>query len=220
MLQHGIPIGTQEYLVQTKNKQLLHCSVAFYASSVGFLMPSDYLGPTPGSTRYQGVVSEIVATTPLDQYEARIAKRAAWELWASTPGGRLDESSVIFDAILFVETWGGSCLIGKVLSSLSLVGNVISADATSDSVRSEVQAQVIRMLWKTLVRRFAPLDKEWVVDLVTEATGKVIGRLGSDTTLRLTPSNALLQKIQSFRYIVDRPNFTLKSNQLRELNKH
>lgn len=210
-----IPLGQQEYLIQTASKELFYYKIAFNASRMQMTMPSDHLGTTAGGIRYSGVSFEIIKKIPLAQYENSVAQKAMQERWMTNASGRITESSVIFDAILFVVTRGGSSTIAKAFSTLNLIGNITSATSTSESFKGELQDKLVNMLFEMLVRKVACLNLEWIVELLTQGTSKVIGQLASDKTRKPTPSEMLLQKIQSFHASVNSQTFYLKYSQFK-----
>ena len=213
----GVPLGYEEFFVQTKSGQLRYMKVHLEGEGV-VRSNSDRLGRYTNISKqnYGEVRVEVIVDSKLDDYEAELVRQINhWQDshnaygWPREAG--LKDVDIIFDLLFWWRTLAYSTASEVATSSGILLWDVAEADF-GGIVGAGVDAVLdaaFKPLLKTMLK-IVNIQSEWVLDVATgvatKLTSEAAGDFFSQEAGQVWPPNEYVGKLNAvlaFRRLID-----------------
>jgi hypothetical protein len=212
----------QEFLVQKNDKTLWYYQGMYSIRAV--IPASDRLAPTTGYVDFDPDSFSLMVQTPLDDYQAAIeedcrvaieqANKAAWSANAS---GRCDEDYTL-EAIAFFLFKAPQTIVVKTIEAVGVLLDIALTDKPT-TIDNVVTGVVASWFAGKLIKYAVNLDNDWVVEICSQTTLKVLGALPSRTDSDQAFCFDRRDQIYAFRARLDKPNLQVTYDYLNKKQK-
>ena len=199
----------QEFLVQKTDKTLWYYEGMYSALTI--ILASDRLAPTIAHVEFNPKSFSLIVTTPLDVYQATIeeqcraaTKQIQLDAWRANASGRCDEDYTL-EAMLFYLFAPGGAPVKMIQAASVLLDVAYTSEPTT--IGKVIEDAVAGWFYSRALKKALNLTKEWLVEICSETTMKVIAALPSRTDFYAAPCFKRLDQIYAFRSQVDMAKF-------------
>lgn len=213
----GVPIGYQEYFVQTKTGQLRYMKL--HLEGEGWIRPSsDRLGSYTSMSKqdYSEIRIQVVEDMKLDDYQAELVRQINhWQDSHNAYGwpreAPLEEVDIIFDLLFFWRNLAYSTTSKVVTSSGFLLWDI--ATASFGGIKGAAVDALLDAAFKPILKsllRIVNIEAEWVLEVATGVATKFTSDAGeeffSQKSGQVWPPNQYVGKLNAvlaFRRMID-----------------
>lgn len=201
-------LATEEYLAESKDGGLWYARVAVLGRWE-FVTASDRTASRAAGWVARPVKLKLVEQVNLDDYELKCWRKVQAEdaRQRQPKGGRIEQSFIIEEVILFILTWGQSAELSagaKALTRAWAASTFLFDKLGGEefSVGEDAEKKLIAQLLAWSFRRLFNLRKDWIMDLLADGGLRGFKALhhGGVPTGVVSPDRARLAQVQTFKY--------------------
>ena len=208
-----------EFFVQKNDKTLWYYNCMYGNFSI--VPASDRLAPTVGHVEFDPQSLGTIEETPLDDYQATIEglcqtarKKMQEDAWWANAQGRMDGDYTLEAMAFFLFEAPGSILLRVIEAAGVLLDVTITSEATT--IGKVIEDAVAGWFFSRSIKQALNLSKDWVVEIYSQTSMKVVAALPSRTVPDTAPCFKRLDQIYAFRCQVDKPKFQETFNLLKK----